>query len=122
MFLFSVILHISFAFLPSKSFAQFLWKKDENNNGQRIIVQQSQVIAHTTPASNGDSLLGQESKPEPMSGIKQTTDIISPKMEPLTYYPSPIAAPPHAIKEIEPAVSICHMILILYYYNFKFAI
>lgn len=85
----------------------FFRKKDENNNGQRIIVQQSQMIAHPSPVvANGDSLLDQESKPEPMSGIKQTTGIITPKMEPLSYYPTPIVAPPHAIKEIKPAVSI----------------
>lgn len=92
--------------------SDFFDKKDENNNAQRIIVQQSQVIAHTSPASNGDSLLDQESKPEPMSGIKQTAGIITPKMEPSAYYPAPIATPSHAIKEIKPAVSICNMILL----------
>lgn len=100
------ILLFSYVFYHQNLLPNIFDKKDENNNGQRIIVQQSQVIAHPSPASNGDSLSDQESKPEPMSGIKQTTGIITPKLEPLSYYPSPMSAPSHAIKEIKPAVSI----------------
>lgn len=102
------LLLFSFVFCGENPLFIFFDKKDENNNGQRIIVQQSQVIAHPSPATNADNLLEQELKSEPMSGIKQSTGIITPKVEPLPYYPSPIAVPPHAIKEIKPAVSKCH--------------
>lgn len=78
-------------------------KKDENNNGQRIVVQQT-LVPPAPP--NIDQVPDQESKAEPMTGIKSTTGIITPKIEPLPYYPQPVgSAPPHVIKEIKPAVS-----------------
>lgn len=81
--------------------------KDENNNGQRTTTQQSQILAHLSPASNGENISDPEMKPEPMTGLKLAAGIVTPKIEPLPYYPGPIAVAPHGhiIKEIKPAVS-----------------
>lgn len=64
-------------------------------------------MSHSSLTSNGENNLSdQDSKPEPMTGIKTTTSIITPKIEPLPYYPGPSApSHDHIIKEIKPAVS-----------------
>lgn len=44
--------------------------------------------------------IDQESKPS----------VITPKIEPLPYYPAPVGgSAPHVIKEMKPTVSMCHL-------------
>lgn len=68
------------------------------------------MLAHASPvASNGEYLSDQESKPsefgseKSLSSVKSTVGLVTPKLEPLPYYPA--AAPVPHIKDIKPAVS-----------------
>lgn len=71
------------------------------------------MLAHASPVtSNGEYLSDQESKPsefgseKSLSSVKSTVGLVTPKMEPMPYYPSPVAATAQHIKDIKPAVSI----------------
>lgn len=72
--------------------------------------QHSQVLAHASPVtSNGEYLSDQESKPsefgseKSLSSIKSTVGLVTPKIEPLPYYPNAASASAQHIKDIKPA-------------------
>ncbi|XP_031623319.1 uncharacterized protein LOC116340794 [Contarinia nasturtii] len=67
--------------------------------------QLSQVLAHASPVtSNGEYLSDQESKPsefgseKSISSVKSTVGLITPKIEPIAYYPGSVSATAQQIK------------------------
>lgn len=73
-------------------------------------------MAHASPvASNGEYLSDQESKPsefgseKSLSSVKSTVGLVTPKLEPIPYYPNAASTSAQHIKDIKPAVSNSHI-------------
>lgn len=69
-------------------------------------------MAHASPVtSNNEYLSDQESKPsefgseKSLSSVKSTVGLVTPKIEPIPYYPNTASTSAQHIKDIKPAVS-----------------
>lgn len=73
------------------------------------LLKHPQVMAHASPVT--EYLSDQESKPsefgseKSLSSVKSTVGLVTPKIEPIPYYPNTASTSAQHIKDIKPAVS-----------------
>lgn len=68
-------------------------EKDENSNGQHIVVTQN----GKNPASGTPN--------DRIPDLEQKSSIVTAKIEPIPFFPNAVGNPPHVIKEIKSTVS-----------------